>query len=92
MAITIELPPELEANLREAAHRGGKSMETYLLELVERSRADDAARERGVRSEAGGPRRTRSLLELEGVGAELWKDIDPQAYVSELRDEWEHRG
>lgn len=31
----------------------------------------------------------RSLLELEGLGAEVWHGIDAQAYVDALRDEWE---
>lgn len=33
----------------------------------------------------------RSLLELEGLGKEIWKGIDAQEYVDELRNEWEHR-
>jgi hypothetical protein len=33
----------------------------------------------------------RSLLELEGLGAEIWQGIDAQAYVNELRKEWDHR-
>lgn len=33
----------------------------------------------------------RSLLELEGLGKEIWEGIDAQEYVNELRDEWEHR-
>lgn len=32
-----------------------------------------------------------SLLELEGLGAELWQGLDAQRYVNELRDEWEQR-
>ncbi|MCS7263297.1 MAG: hypothetical protein NZ805_00525 [Armatimonadetes bacterium] len=32
-----------------------------------------------------------SLLELEGMGAEIWQGIDAQEYVNELRKEWEHR-
>jgi hypothetical protein len=31
------------------------------------------------------------LLELEGVGAEIWEGIDAQEYVNELRREWDHR-
>jgi hypothetical protein len=34
---------------------------------------------------------SRSLLELEGLGAEIWPGIDAQAYVDELRDEWDQR-
>lgn len=33
----------------------------------------------------------RSLLELEGLGAEIWEGIDAQEYINELRNEWEHR-
>lgn len=31
----------------------------------------------------------RSLLELEGLGAEIWQGIDAQEYVNQLRDEWD---
>ena len=33
----------------------------------------------------------RSIMELHGLGKEIWEGIDAQQYVSELRDEWEHR-
>jgi hypothetical protein len=33
----------------------------------------------------------RSLLELEGLGAEIWEGIDAQEYVNQLRAEWDHR-
>ena len=33
----------------------------------------------------------RSLLELEGLGKEIWEGIDAQEYVNELRNEWENR-
>ena len=32
-----------------------------------------------------------SLLDLEGLGAEIWQGVDAQAYVHALRDEWESR-
>lgn len=35
--------------------------------------------------------KTRSILELEGLGAEIWEGIDAQEYVNELRKEWDHR-
>lgn len=35
--------------------------------------------------------RTRSLLELEGLGADLWKGVDAQEYVDSLRQEWDER-
>ena len=33
----------------------------------------------------------RSLLELRGLGKEIWDGVDPDAYVRELRSEWDHR-
>lgn len=33
----------------------------------------------------------RSLLELEGLGKEIWQGIDAQSYVNELRNEWDER-
>lgn len=30
----------------------------------------------------------RSLLELEGLGAEIWQSVDAQKYVDDLRTEW----
>jgi hypothetical protein len=36
------------------------------------------------------PRR-RSLMELEGLGAEIWQGIDAQEYVDQLRSEWDDR-
>ena len=35
--------------------------------------------------------KTRSLMELEGLGAELWEGVDAQEHVNELRAEWDHR-
>ncbi|MCK6457196.1 MAG: hypothetical protein L6Q92_11790 [Phycisphaerae bacterium] len=32
----------------------------------------------------------RSILELEGLGAEIWVGVDARQYVDELRDEWNH--
>ena len=32
--------------------------------------------------------RNRSIMELHGLGAEIWQGIDAQQYVNELRDEW----
>lgn len=37
------------------------------------------------------PPKKRSMMELEGLGAEIWKGIDPDEYVNELRNEWDHR-
>ena len=33
--------------------------------------------------------RPHSIMELEGLGAEIWRDIDAQAYVDQERASWE---
>jgi len=43
----------------------------------------DTATEMEV-SRKGGP---RSLLDLEGLGADLWQSVDAQDYVNRLREE-----
>ena len=35
--------------------------------------------------------RRHSILELHGLGKEIWQGVDPRDYVKELRDEWEER-
>ena len=37
---------------------------------------------------AEGPK--RSIMELHGLGKEIWGRIDPQEYVDGLRKEWDH--
>lgn len=35
--------------------------------------------------------RPRRLSDLRGLGREIWQDIDTQAYINDLRDEWDNR-
>ena len=30
----------------------------------------------------------RSILELEGLGMEIWGGVDPHKYIDDLRNEW----
>ena len=46
---------------------------------------------RELAAAAGADRDRRSIMELRGLGAEIWNDVDAQQYVNELRDEWGHR-
>lgn len=32
-----------------------------------------------------------SIMEMHGLGKDLWQGIDAQAFVEELRGEWDHR-
>ena len=34
---------------------------------------------------------THSIMELHGLGAEIWRGVDAQQYVDELRNEWDAR-
>lgn len=40
---------------------------------------------------AGAVATTHSILELQGLGKEIWQGVDAQIYVNELRREWEPR-
>lgn len=42
-------------------------------------------------TESDPPEKKHSLLELEGLGKEIWEGIDAKEYVEELRREWDHR-
>lgn len=33
----------------------------------------------------------RSILDLEGLGAEIWAGVDAKQYIDEMRNEWDHR-
>ncbi|MEK7729416.1 MAG: hypothetical protein AAB354_13460 [candidate division KSB1 bacterium] len=44
-----------------------------------------------ARSKDDMERPKRSLMELHGLGAEIWEGIDAQEYVNKLRAEWDHR-
>jgi hypothetical protein len=55
------------------------------LKLVELIARDMAQSSRAVK------RPKRSIMELHGLGAEIWEGIDAQEYVNKLRDEWERR-
>jgi hypothetical protein len=54
-----------------------------LLALIARDLAQEA-------TEAGEESK-HSIMELHGLGAEIWEGIDAQEYVNELRKEWDLR-
>lgn len=37
------------------------------------------------------PKKKRNLMELAGLGTEIWEGIDAQEYINQLRSEWDHR-
>lgn len=80
MSVTLELKPEVEERLRLLAKAQGLLLEDYMQRVLE-----------GLATESGGVSKPYSLLDLEGVGAELWKEVDAQEYVNQIRDEWDDR-
>ena len=80
MIVTLALKPEVEERLRLHAKSQGLLLEDYMEAVLERAAA-----------ESGNVPKSYSLLDLEGVGAELWQGIDAQEYIDQMRDEWEKR-
>ena len=84
--LEIELTPEMEQRLREKAKRRGLAP----------SALARVAMESLLEVEEAGEEPKRSIMELEGLGAAIWKGedgtpADAQDYVNELRREWDHR-
>ena len=54
------------------------------------SRTGDLGQQKATRQAAETPQRwLESLFELEGLGKEYWKDVDPDEFVRKLREGWE---
>jgi hypothetical protein len=75
---------------------GGKALELYesevrKLPLEERLLLIELIN-RGIEHDTAEPQEKRSILELRGLGAEIWQGVEAQTYVNELRDEWDHSG
>jgi hypothetical protein len=49
------------------------------------------ARDLAQPATAAGEPPKRSIMELHGLGAEIWEGIDAQEHVHQLREEWDHR-
>jgi len=43
----------------------------------------------GLKKILKGKKVKHSIMELEGLGADIWKDIDAQEYVVEERNSWD---
>ncbi len=64
--------------------------EIRALSLDERKRLVDFIIDTFIVDSQSQPATTkRSILEFEGVGAEMWRGIDAQDYVNQLRSEWD---
>lgn len=81
MTLVLHLPPDTEAKLRERAAREGRPEEEIVLHAVQKL----------LEAAEAPPKRLRNVLEFRGVGKHNPVGKDPQAYVNEMRDEWDRR-
>jgi plasmid stability protein len=68
------VPEKLYSRLKARARRETRSVSQEVLRILE---------------EATKPVETVSILELRGLGKELWKGVDPAKYVDEERSSWD---
>ena len=67
-------PDDIYERLQMLAKRDHRSVTQEVVHLLE---------------QATGESKTLSLLELRGLGKELWEGIDPVEYVRSERDSWD---
>jgi hypothetical protein len=67
-------PDDLYARLHELAERERRSIAQQVIYLLDK---------------ATEPPESLSILELRGLGKELWEGIDPAAHVKAERDSWD---
>lgn len=46
---------------------------------------------RGEKTSELGEKPKHSIMELEGLGAEIWQGVDVDQYINEMRDEWDRK-
>ncbi len=68
------LPEKLYSRLKARARRERRSLSQEVLHILD---------------QATKPVESVSILELAGLGKELWKGIDPAAHVDEERRSWD---
>lgn len=67
-------PDDLYERLQERAEREHRSLAQEVIHLLE---------------ESAGKQKLHSILELRGLGKELWKDVDSVEHVRRERDSWD---
>ena len=67
-------PDDLYERLQEMAQKERRSVAQKVIYLLDKTTE---------------PPETLSILELRGLGKELWKGIDPAAHVKAKRDSWD---
>jgi Arc/MetJ-type ribon-helix-helix transcriptional regulator len=77
-AMNVKLTPHSESLLRESLARGGYRTPEEVIE-----RALEILAEREAKPEG-----STSIMQLQGLGKEIWQGIDAQEYVNQERAAW----
>lgn len=67
-------PDELYERLQKLAEQERRSVAQQAIHLVD---------------EAIGPRRTLSIMDLDGLGKEVWEGVDASEYIKKERNSWD---
>ena len=73
--ILKNLPDEIYNYLKSKADKTEKDISDEIVKLL--------------KEKIGNIEKKRDILELKGLGKEIWKDIEPQEYVNKERESWE---
>lgn len=82
--MNVKLTPHSESLLREYLARGGYHTPEEVIERALESLAKDSP---GRLADSSPAART-SILQLQGLGKEIWEGIDAQEYVDRERAAW----
>jgi len=89
LTLDLDLEPDEQDRLETLAKQRGVPVNAYASAILKREIA--TAPPPQPEDQHSLPRK-RSILELRGLGAEIWKDIgDAQEWVNAQRAEWDHR-
>lgn len=85
--VTIEIDPSLLRKAEAWAKNHQLSLSAAISQLLQQLPELDSENQNLVSTisqESG----RRSILELDGLGQEIWQGIDAQMYINEERDSW----
>ena len=90
MPFTIELSPETEARLKEAAQTQNVPIDQLIGQILEQSSFGTASNVGQNSNSVEAPLRKKyNIMDFEGIGAANAPKRDAQERISELRDEWD---
>jgi hypothetical protein len=85
--VTIEIDPSLLRKAELWAENHQLSLSTAISHLLQQLPEPDSEYQNLV-SIISQESRQRSILELDGLGQEIWQGIDAQRYINEERNSW----